>query len=71
MKKRTFTIIELIIVMTILAIMFLITRNYFSSENKIYYEGETCINNAYYMIKDIKDAALLGRNRQLSGTFIA
>lgn len=69
MKKHGFTIIELIIVMTILSIMFIITRNYFSSENKIYFEGETCINNMYYTIRDLNNAALLGRNRALSGIF--
>ena len=71
MKKRTFTIIELIIVMVILGIMFLMTRKYFSSENQIYYEGESCISNIYYTIRDINNAALLGRTRVLSGVYTA
>lgn len=69
MKKTAFTIVELIIVVGILGIMFLITRRYFSSENQIYYKGEGCINNIYYTIKDINNAALLGRTRVLSGIY--
>ena len=69
MKKTAFTIIELIIVVGILGIMFLVTRKYFSSENQIYYEGEGCVRNIYYTVKDINNAALLGRTRVLSGVY--
>lgn len=65
-KKSGFTIIEMMIVMAIIGIMIVMTQNYFTSANKIYYEGEACINNMYYAIKDISNAALLGRTRTLS-----
>lgn len=67
MKKHSFTIIELVIVMTILGIMFIMTRKYFSTENQIYYAGETCINSVYNNVKELHNAALLSRERNLSG----
>lgn len=71
MKKNAFTIVEFIIVMTIITIMFLLTKNYFTNESKIYYAGESCINNMFYSLKDINNAALLGRTRSLSGLFVS
>lgn len=68
MKRDGFTIIELIIVMTILSLMFLMTKNYFSSDNKIYFEGESCINNFYAKVKEVQNTALLSRTRSLTGS---
>ncbi len=59
MKKPAFTIVEFMIVMAILSIMFLMSRQYFSNENKIYYAGESCINNMFYNLREISNAALL------------
>lgn len=67
MKKKTFTIIELIIVMTIVAVMFLMVKNIFTSENRIYYEGEICINSVYNQLKDIQQSALYSNVRSFSG----
>lgn len=71
MKKPAFTIVEFMIVMAILSIMFLMSRQYFSNENKIYYAGESCINNMFYNLREISNAALLWRTRTLSGLFLS
>lgn|GEM_PF-5755256 len=71
MKKNSFTLLELIIVMTILAAMFLMTRNLFRSDNNMYYQGEICINNYFFELKDVSNAALLSRSRNLSGIYFA
>lgn len=67
MKKKTFTLIELIIVMSIVGLMFIMVKNIFTSENRIYYEGEICINNFYWQIKEIQQAALYSNIRPFSG----
>ena len=54
--------------MTILGMMFLMTRNLFRSDNQIYYSWEICINNFYAQVKEVQNAALLSRNRSLSGS---
>lgn len=61
MKKQSFTILEMIIVLTIIGIVLLMTKSLFSSRNRIYYQGETCINGMFYKVKDIKEAAMFGR----------
>lgn len=71
MRKAGFTIVEFMIVMLILTLMFLMSRQYFSSENKIYYAGESCINTMFYNLREISNAALLGRTRTLSGLFLS
>lgn len=65
--KKSFTIIELVVVMVILGLMLLMARNLFTSENKIYFEGEICINNLHSQIDDLHLASLLSRERLLSG----
>lgn len=65
--KKSFTIIELVVVMVILSLMLLMGRNLFTSENKIYFQGETCINNMYNQIDDLHLASLLSRERFLTG----
>lgn len=65
--KKAFTIIELIVVMIILGLMLLMSRNLFTSENQIYFEGEVCANNVHSIVNELHLASLLSRNRSLSG----
>lgn len=67
MRKKTFTIVELIIVMSIITVMFIMTKKLFTSENRIYYEGEICINKIYDEIKEVQQAALYSNIRTFSG----
>lgn len=67
MKKKAFTLVELIIVMAIVGLLFVMVKNIFTSENRIYYEGEICINNIYGQIKEIQQAALYSNTRPFSG----
>ena len=70
MKKKSFTLIEMLIVITIIGILMLVFRNMFQGGNSQVLEAQSCVNNLYGEIKGFVTTADTNKGIYKEGTKI-
>lgn len=61
MNKKSFTLLEIILVILILWILFSAYQNFFSADDRYFIQSQTCYNNVYGNIKNFIDDAASGK----------
>lgn len=70
MKKKSFTLIEMLIVITIISILLVVFRNMFQWGNSQILEAQSCVNNIYGEIKSFITTADTNKGIYKEGTKI-
>lgn len=65
--KQGFTLIELMLVIIILVILFVASKNLFQTPNKYLIDGEVCINNIYGQLSQAFYQGVTGKDKVISG----
>ncbi len=61
MIKRSFTMLEVLLVVLILGILFSAYQNFFASDDRYFLQSQTCYNNIYGNVKNFLDDASTGK----------
>ncbi len=65
--KKWFTLIELMLVIIIIMILFLASKNLFQAPNKYLIDGETCVNTIYGQLSQFFYQGITGKDKTISG----
>lgn len=61
MKKKSFTMLEVLLVVLILGILFSAYKNFFANDDKYFIQSQTCYNTVYGNLKNFLDDASSGK----------